>query len=97
MTKSTYDLKGCLNCERCAQLLIAYESLKMEQVINRMKLDRQEDYSDAETIGRLRSKADELDTRRMEARETYVEHWELHRSGQKASPSVMESHLQFAA
>jgi hypothetical protein len=83
MTKSTYDLNGCLNCERCAHLLIAYESLKMEQVINRVKLDRQEDYSDAETLGQLRSKADELDSRRTEAREAYVQHWALHRSGQR--------------
>jgi hypothetical protein len=83
MTKSTYDLQGCLNCERCAHLLIAYESLRTEQVINRIQLDRQEDYSDAETIRQLRSKADELDSRRMEARETYVKHWALHRSGRQ--------------
>jgi hypothetical protein len=79
MTNSSYDATGCLACERCAHLLLQYEALKAQQTRVRYELEQVKHLPDSASARQLKAEADEISTRRMEAREIYAQHWAAHR------------------
>jgi hypothetical protein len=76
---SSFDNNGCLSCEECAHLLLHHEALKAEQTRVRYDFEEVKHLPDSVSARQLRSKAEELNTLCMEAREVYAEHRAWHR------------------
>jgi hypothetical protein len=76
---SSFDNNGCLSCEECAHLLLRHEALKAEQTRVRYEFEEVKHLPDSVSVRQLRSKAEELATLGMEAREVYAEHRASHR------------------
>jgi hypothetical protein len=83
MTNSSCDANGCLACERCAHLLLQYEALKAQQTRVRYELEQVKHLPGSASARQLKAEADEISTRRMEAREIYAQHWAAHRTVRK--------------
>jgi hypothetical protein len=91
---SAFDHNGCLSCEQCARLLRHHEALKAEQTKVRYEFEEVNHLSNSISARQLRSKAEELNTLRMEARELYAEHRASHR---RVVEAIMGMRELFAA
>jgi hypothetical protein len=87
---SPFDANGCLSCEQCAHLLLHHEAMKAEQTKVRYELDEVKHLPNSASARQLRSKAEELATLLMEAREVYAEHRASHRRAAEVVADVGE-------
>ena len=87
---SSFDANGCLSCEQCAHLLLRHEALKAEQTRVRYEFEEVNHLPTSISARQLRSKAEELNTLRMEAREIYAEHRASHRRAEAVGAGTWE-------